>query len=141
MRGVFAVGDEDDDAAVVGGRPGVSEALAGEGDGVVERGGLAVMNVGERGIDAAEIAGEGGELEDGIGEGNDGYAIVLLVERVEEGAGGGAFEVLVGGDALAGVDGKDDVERGGRSLIEEGDALGAIVFGELEVGGGEVGDG
>ncbi len=55
--------------------------------------------------------------------------------------GGGALEVLVRGNALAGVDGEDDVERSGGGLIDEGDALGAIVFGEREIGGGEVRDG
>ncbi len=141
MGGVFAVGDEDDDAAGIGRQRRIDEALAGEGDGVVERGGVAVMDVAERGVDAAGIAGEGGELGDGIGEGDDGDAFVLALERVEEGAGGGTLEMLVGSDALAGVDGKDDVERGGGGLVEEGDALRAVVFGELEVGGGEVGDG
>ena len=45
MGGVFAVAEEDDDAAGIGRQRRIDEALAGEGDGVVECGGVAVMKV------------------------------------------------------------------------------------------------
>ncbi len=87
VDGVFAVGDEDNSAAGAGGGRHGGEALAGEGDGVVERGGVAVMKVAERAIDAVGFAGEGCALGDGIGEDDKGDAVVLVLKRVEEGAG------------------------------------------------------
>ena len=139
--GVFSVGDEDDDAAGIGCRRHFGETLAGEGDGVVECGGVSVVQVTERGVDAAGVVREGCELGDFIGERDQGDAILRAQQGVEEGVRGGALEALVGGDALAGVDGEDDVERGGGGWVEVGDALRPVVFAEGKVGGGEVGDG
>jgi hypothetical protein len=72
MRGVFAVADQDEDAACVRCESLVGKALARERDGIVQRGGMTVVNVTERGVDASGIAGKGCPLGNRIGESDEG---------------------------------------------------------------------
>ncbi len=91
-------------------------------------------------VELAFLIREGRDLADEGGELEEAHLVLRAQQGVDEAVGGIGDEGAVLVDGAAGVDGEDEVEGQLGLALEEGDLLGAVVFGDGEVVFGEAAD-